>query len=109
MKISSQLARTCLDILEANSLVLISTEIPLKNATEIYSRRAKLNKDNGGPMLGFDELIPNLERETIDKVGIHAVERDERWLVAFTTPEMDRLLGVLCSTQKSPTAVTSSD
>jgi hypothetical protein len=95
-KATSEQAWSCLDILARNSLVLTSVEIPLKNARDIYSRRASLNKDTRGPIIGFEELVSKLNTETIERVGIHSIEAGPQWLFVFTTPDMTRLIGVLC-------------
>ncbi len=99
-KENSELARSCLDILARNSSVLTSIEIPLKNARDIYSRRASLNKDTRGSILGFEELMSTLNAETIERVGIHSIEVGPQWFFVFTTPDMTRLIGVLCPESK---------
>src|SRR6266404_1966730 len=96
VKEGNDLARSCLEILTRSTLGLTSTEIPIKNARDIYSRRAKLNEDRRGPISGFEELIPRLLAENVERVGIHKIEAGEEWFFAFTDPNVTRLLGLLC-------------
>lgn len=90
-----EIVKRCRALLENNSLVVTSVEIPLKNALGIYARRARLNVKTGEQIEGFEDLISNLKRETSVRVGIHSIQAGERWLFVFTTPSMDKLLGIL--------------
>ena len=82
-------------LLENSSLVVTSVEIPLKNALDIYTRRAKLNASTGKQIEGLDDLVSNLKMETGVRVGIHSIQAGKRWLFVFTSPSIDKLIGIL--------------
>lgn len=98
---AAEVVRSCLEALNDESPVLKSTEVPLKNVRKIYERRALLNEKQGGPVRGFERLIPNLKREIASTVRIHLIETSTHWFFVFTTPSMTRLIGILSSPKVS--------
>ena len=88
-------ARQCESILTRKNSGVSSTEIPLKNAQDIYLRRAARNADIGEPVKGFVQLAENLKHETAETVGIHSIQADEAETIFFTTGDFSRLIGCL--------------
>lgn len=91
----SDLAAYCWRILQQGRPVLTSIEIPLKNARDIYLRRAALNADRGDPIKGFGELAMALRSETAPWIGIHSIQVSTEQFSVFTTPDVSRLIGIL--------------
>ena len=91
----SDIAANCLRILQRGRPVLTSIEIPLKNARDIYLRRAALNADRGDPIQGFGELAMALRTEMTPSVGIHSIQVNSEQFSVFTTPDVSRLIGIL--------------
>ncbi len=91
-----RLPQSCREILDINRPTVTSIEIPLKNTRDIYYRRASWNAEQAGDIIGFDDLIPRLERETRDSVAIHDIQADGRWLVVFTDSDVTDIIGILC-------------
>lgn len=91
----SERAKSSLHILPHGSPLVSSVEVPLKNARDIYLRRAALNASRGDPIKGFKELAEALKVETTPRVGIHSVQVNLEHFIVFTTPDMSRLIGFL--------------
>ena len=91
----TDIAAYCWRILQQGRPVLTSIEIPLKNARDIYLRRAALNADRGNPIKGFGELAISLRSETSPSIGIQSIQVNSEQFAVFTTPDVSRLIGIL--------------
>ena len=91
----SDLAMSCWLILQQGRPILRSVEVPLKNARDIYLRRAALNTERGDPIKGFGELAMALRSETAPSIGIQSIQVGSEYFLVFTTPDVSRLIGLL--------------
>jgi len=71
--------------------------IPLAQALDIYSVRARINAKRGGKVEGYSELLAALEAAAIPSVRLHLLEFLSHWYIAFTDEPATHLLGVLKS------------
>ena len=91
----SEVARVCEAILIKGTPALTSIQLPISNARDIYSKRASLNADTGGPIEGFDDLLSNLNNETASLIGIQWIEVDSEQFAVFTDADVSKLIGIL--------------
>jgi hypothetical protein len=103
---SDMVVRGCLESLaEANEVRASDAEgiLPLDQAIDIYSTRAKINANlNGGIIKGYDTLLPALENANVSGVKLTSLELLDRWIVIFTDEAISHLFGVLnCPKRKA--------
>jgi hypothetical protein len=98
-----EVARTCEEILQSGSPGIDSFDLSLKRTRDIYYRRAELNADSGGSIKGFENLVSNLKKESEPMIGIQSVTVGPRQFIAFTTPDVTRLIGLLVFPANSDT------
>lgn len=69
--------------------------IPLAQALDIYSVRARINVRRSGKVEGFSNLLPSLEAASVSSVRIHSLEFLSNWFIAFTDESSSFLFGIL--------------
>jgi hypothetical protein len=74
-----------------------SVSLPLAQAIDIYSVRARINAARGGNVEGYEQLLPALEGAALSSVRLHALEFLSHWFIAFTDEAITCLLGILKS------------
>jgi len=98
----NKLAVDCLAMLsDPDTRVGSSGEVPLGTVRGIYKRRNEINKERGSPIRGFEELINSLNLDTSEKVLTVSIENNIRECFVFTTPDWDRIIGILSFPEKA--------
>ena len=96
---------SCIESLAETDEVRVSADgiLPLEQAIEIYSTRAKINANlNGEIIKGYDTLLPALESANVSDVKLTSFELLDKWLVIFTDEKTSLLFGVLnCPKRKA--------
>ena len=91
------LARECLEAIEQSEVLLHpGGELPTFHTLQIYRTRAILHSSRSG-IVGYERLLPALERETGQSVRLLSVTTRRSTYLLFTCPGMERLIGVLRS------------
>lgn len=96
------LARRAVRALGGPVSVKSTRPVNVGEVRDIYLRRAITNERKGGPVEGFDELVPALKRETEATVVVHGFETPQEAFTIFTDSSVTRLVGILISPVKKP-------
>ena len=99
---NNPLAAECLDWIKRAEDLRYRDDclIPLAQAIDIYSARARIKEKRGGHVEGYEQLLPALTAASIPMVRLHALEFLSHWFVAFTDESFTRLFGVLKSREQ---------
>lgn len=69
--------------------------IPLQQLRAIYRVRAKINKNNGDPIAGFDELLRQMDAMDDEPICISSFLTPAGRFIAFTDATASKLVGIL--------------
>ncbi|MGI4790739.1 MAG: hypothetical protein ACRYFS_18060 [Janthinobacterium lividum] len=69
--------------------------IPLQQLRGIYRVRAKINKNNGSPITGFDELLRQMDAMDDEPICISSFLTSAGRFIAFTDATASKLVGIL--------------
>ena len=69
--------------------------IPLTELRDIYRVRAQINRNNGSPIIGFDDLLHRMDAMTDEQVYISVFLAPAGRFIFFTDMSIEKLVGIL--------------
>jgi hypothetical protein len=92
---ASELVKSCIRALDSDFQLRSSDSVQTEQIRKIYEARSRINKLKGNSVIGYAELIPNLNSESAEAIRLHLIKTSNSQYVVFTDLSLKRVIGVL--------------